>query len=71
MTDSGPVIGVLAGTAALMRTNRLGVNWMVIETSYFDGRQDGCQASAYELIAQDAPWRSMTNTIVSALEAEV
>jgi hypothetical protein len=28
------------------------VSWLVIETSYFDWRQDGGKASAYELIAR-------------------
>ncbi len=51
-TDSGIVIAVLAAMAAIMLTIAWVVSWMVIETRYFDWRQDGRKAVAYELIAR-------------------
>ena len=51
-TDSGLLIALFAVVAAIMLTIAWVVSWLVIETSYFDWRQDGGKASAYELIAR-------------------
>ena len=51
-TDSGLLIALFAVVAAIMLTIAWVVSWLVIETSYFDWRQDGRKASAYELIAR-------------------
>ena len=51
-TDSGLLIALFAVVAAIMLTIAWVVSWLVIETSYFDWRQDSDKASAYELIAR-------------------
>ena len=50
--DSAVAIGVLVAVAAVTITIAWVVSWMVIEYRYFDWRQDGRKASAYELIAR-------------------
>ena len=50
--DSGLATGVLVAVAAVMLTIAWVVSWMVIEYRYFDWRQDGRKASAYQLIAR-------------------
>ena len=51
-TDNGLLIALFAVVAAILLTIAWVVSWLVIETSYFDWRQDGGKASAYELIAR-------------------
>ena len=50
--DSAFLIGLFAVVAAIMLTLAWVVSWLVIEYSYFDWRQDGRKASAYELISR-------------------
>ena len=50
--DSGLATGVLVAVAAIMITIAWVVSWRVIETSYFDWRQDAHKAPASELIAR-------------------
>ena len=50
--DSAVAIGVLVAVAAVTLTIAWVVSWMVIEYRYFDWREDGRKASAYELIAR-------------------
>ena len=49
--DSYFGIGVLVFVAAVLLTIAWVVSWMVIEYRYFDWREAGRKASAYELIA--------------------
>jgi hypothetical protein len=46
------VAGVLVAVAGIMVTIAWVVSWMVVETSCFDWREAGRQASANELIAR-------------------
>ncbi len=50
--DSALAIGVLVAVAAVVWMTAWVVSWWVIECRYFDWRQDGRKASAYELIAR-------------------
>ncbi len=52
--DSALLIGLFAVVAAITLTIAWVVSWLVIETGYFDWRQEGVKASAYELIARCA-----------------
>ncbi len=51
-TDSTTGQGVLVVVAGLMITIAWVASWMVIETSFFDWRQDARKAAAYELLAR-------------------
>jgi hypothetical protein len=50
--DVGLAMGVLIVVAGLAITVAWVVSWMVVETTYFDWRQDGRKAAAYELLAR-------------------
>ncbi len=50
--DSAVVAGVLVAVAAVVIMFAWVVSWMVIEYRYFDWREFGRKASAYELIAR-------------------
>ena len=50
--DSAVVTGVLVAVAAIMLMFAWVVSWMVVEYRYFDWREAGRKASAYELIAR-------------------